>query len=159
MSAVRTRVSPITAYVRNLPQTYYLLNEVALMLGVHDRTLRVLNGDPETFRTLGPTSVVRFGKVTVYLYTPEDVEKLKKHFANRRKVEPAVKADGNPGRPRKYDAEQKKVRGKLYSRAHYYRQQLKKPDVAASPKRVREYNRKLKETQRELIAHERAFAR
>ena len=152
------RVAPVVAFVRSLPGDYYMLSEVSLLLGVNPRVLRNINSDQETFKTLGPSYITNFGKVQVYLYTKADVAKLKKWRQDRLTVLPATKKIAS-GRPRKWTNEERKHRAKLYSRLHYYRSQIKGVEVR-QPKdvarRVKEYQRLIKVTEKELKTHERS---
>ena len=76
-TAARTPgLSPITEMVRALPGDYYILREVADVLGVTARLLRRLRvSHPE----LGPAASMMKGSIRVYLYTPDDVTRLLEH--------------------------------------------------------------------------------
>jgi hypothetical protein len=123
-------LDPATRFVRSLDGEYYMLREAAAKLGVSDRTLRNLlqgkvGGDPNAF---GPSYKVNFGKITIYLYTKEDIEKIRKHLEERRQVLPNEGGVRPPGRPVKWTDEQRRERQRLYSAQHYYRRRLAEAD-------------------------------
>jgi len=71
--------SPIVQYVRSLPQEFLLAREVAMELNVALTLLNYLARDPE--RGLGPTHQAAYGSLTLRLYTPERLEKIRAHLA------------------------------------------------------------------------------
>lgn len=74
------RVSPADKLISKLDGTYYKMSEVSEILGISTRVLRRLLKDP----TLSaPSLVYRKGKLFIYLYTPEDVEDLRRRFASK----------------------------------------------------------------------------
>lgn len=65
--------SPTVRFVRSLPGEYYMVSEAAKMIGVSPHTLRQYVSDPN----LSPTKCANFGKVRIYLYTMEDIQKYR----------------------------------------------------------------------------------
>lgn len=121
------RIAPSVQFVRSLEGTYYLLREAAELLGVSHRTLRTyLNGPDKDL--LGPSFCTYLGKIKIYLYTDDDIERLRKHFEEQKVVYPAT--DPGPtytkGRPPKWTEEQRKIRQRKFSQVHYYKTQADK---------------------------------
>lgn len=152
------RVAPVIQFVRSLDGEYYTLQEAADIIGINSRVLRNLNSDPATFKTLGPSYITNFGKVQVYLYTKADIASIKQWRKDRLRVVPATaKIITNAGRPTIWTAEERKYRHKLYSRANYYRSQLKAVEASRPPgvtKKIKEYKALIKSTMKELKDHE-----
>ena len=71
-------VSPAARLVSSLDGQYYLLSEVAQILGKSEMTLRraMYQG-----RVKAPTKEAWLGKMKVYLYTVEDIRELQEYFA------------------------------------------------------------------------------
>lgn len=115
------RLAPSVRFVRSLEGHYYLLREAAQMLGVSHRTLRNFNAaDPEK---LGPGFYAYLGKIKIYLYTDDDIARLRKHLDEQKIVYSA----GEPGpaqakgRPAKWSKEQRQARQRKFSQIHYYK--------------------------------------
>src|SRR6266571_4438645 len=79
------RLDPSTKFVRSLDGEYYLLREVAQMLGVNHRVLRKLNDETDD---LGPSFFTMFGRVKIYLYTKDDINALGEYLNARRTIYP-----------------------------------------------------------------------
>lgn len=122
-----TRIDPFTRFVRELDGEYYLLREAATLLQVNHRVLREINSD-ESRKEYWPSFFTYMGKIKLYLYTDDDVAKLRQYFEERRAVYPISENPPNKkmGRPAQYTAEQKKIRQRLYSQAHYYKKMARK---------------------------------
>lgn len=73
--------SPAMAYVRSLGMNAIVASEVAETLGVSTNLVRKWVKDPEI---KAPTYEVPYGKNKIYLFTPEDVEELRKIVAAQR---------------------------------------------------------------------------
>lgn len=71
-------VSPAARLVSNLDGQYYLLSEVAEILGKDPMTLRraMYNN-----RVKAPSYEVWEGKMKVYAYTADDIQELREYFA------------------------------------------------------------------------------
>lgn len=108
---------PVTRFVRSLPGEFFTLNEVAGHLDVSPRSVRRLIGHRED--GLGPARTGHLGKVTVYLYTAANVERLQHHFALRRHANPPGKAP--IGRPRLWNAAEYADRHARHVRAYHWR--------------------------------------
>lgn len=146
-------LDPSTRFVRSLDGEYYKLTEAAEQLGVSDRTLRnFLQGkvgdDPNV---LGPSFKVMFGKIPIYLYTKEDITRIREHLQARREVLPN---DGRVrslmGRPSKWTAEQKARRQRLYSAAHYWRRRAVELDGEGDKKGAKAARDRVKAIKKEL---------
>lgn len=126
MSAERApAMDPTTRFVRSLDGNFFMVREAALMLGVSHRTLRRLIKDDDTpGKSLGPSYLVNFGKVPVYLYTVEDVERIRKHLNNAKQVLPREGVARLAGRPPKWTKDERTKRQRLYVRANYYRARI-----------------------------------
>jgi|694.fasta_scaffold04974_32 DNA-binding transcriptional MerR regulator len=110
--------SPTVRFVRSLPGEYYMVSEAAKMIGVSPHTLRQYVSDPN----LSPTKCANFGKVRIYLYTMEDIQKIQNELNERRKVvDFNGERMGKPsGRPSKFSKEEAAHRKRLYAQRYYY---------------------------------------
>lgn len=114
-----SKMDPSTRFVRELDGDYFMLREAAEMLDVPQRRLRdFIKDDPEN---LGPSFCAMFGKIKIYLYTKDDIETIRQHLQDQKKVYRNKDKPGAGGRPRLWTDEQRKERQRLYSQAHYYR--------------------------------------
>lgn len=148
-------IDPATRYVRSLPGNYFMLKEVSEMVGVSQYVLRKLIQDEDAGEAkapgLTPSKYAPMGNNKIYLYTREDVENLRAHFANRRRV---VEIDGpinRGGRPPIYTREERRERNRLHSQAWYYRKRAEKlldagkeAEAAQALTRYNEINEELK---------------
>jgi len=98
-----------------------MVREAAELLGVGHTTLRSLLKEEED---LGPSYCAYFGKVKIYLYTKEDVEKIGAYLKERKKIYRNTGRAKAPGRPRKWSDEERAQRGKLYSKSNYYHKRM-----------------------------------
>lgn len=98
------RVSPVTLFVRSLGD-YYTSKEVAEKLNVSVSLVRKLAREGATS---APSYVAEMGHTTMSLYTPEDIETLRKHLVNRNRVRSVkdVPGHGNPNAPTPMDEEE-----------------------------------------------------
>lgn len=151
-------MDPATRLVRSLEGEYYKLSEAAEMLGVPESTLRALikdaseGGDPDG----APRQYIPFGQMMIYLYTTEDIQRIKEVLARR--STPAPFAMVLPGRPARYSPEERAARTKLSARAWYYRNRIdtltrKGPEenkvaITSAKRKLREINAELKRTER-----------
>lgn len=69
---------PLVRYVRSLEGEYYLIREVAEMLGCSMRRLEWLRG--HTDPPLGATHRAQYGGTVVHLYTPERIEAISEYL-------------------------------------------------------------------------------
>ena len=103
-------ISPLIAYVRGLPGSFYLKGEVADALDVAPNTLRRLAvRDPER---LGPSREVFYGRIRVALYDQNTVDVLHAYLRAHR---------SRRGRPRLWDDQQRRARRNTHGAAGYYR--------------------------------------
>jgi hypothetical protein len=70
--------SPAARLVSGLDGQYYLVTEVAEMLGKDPMTIRRAMYSK---KVKAPSFEVKQGKMKVYLYTPEDIQELREHFS------------------------------------------------------------------------------
>lgn len=84
------RMSPVTMYVRNLSRqmgkTFYTANEVAIFLGVSVQAIRKYGKNQVCGKDVAPSFRAHQGKMTVYLYTEDDVDALRQYLGNRNGV-------------------------------------------------------------------------
>lgn len=97
-------LNPVARWVRSLPQECYLATEVADALGVVVGTIRRLGREHP--QELGPSYRGYKGEQPVYLYTPEDVERLRVYLEKVATVMPFRQA-GQRGRPQLWTDEQR----------------------------------------------------
>lgn len=87
-------VSPADRLISSLEGTYFKLTEVADLLGKSEITLRRLI---KKNVVKAPSFQIRQGENLYYLYTPDDVEELRKYYGNMQKVEPRVESRSKAG--------------------------------------------------------------
>lgn len=120
------RIAPSVRFVRSLEGKYHLLREASELLGVSHRTLRNFNTSDPT--NLGPSFYTYLGKIKIYLYTDDDIERLRKHLSAQKIVYPS--SDPGPmhnnGRPAKWTPSQRKARQRMFSQVHYYKNMAEK---------------------------------
>jgi hypothetical protein len=75
------RKSPADQLLDDLEGDFSKLTDVAREVGVHPETLRRLC---RTDKVNAPSHAVQQGGMTMYLFTPEDVDELKSYFARGR---------------------------------------------------------------------------
>lgn len=137
-------MDPATRFVRSLPGEYFMTREAAAMLGVPRRRLdEYVASYPDE---LGPSFCTFFGKLKIYLYTQEDIERIRAHLTNVRRVFPP-RTPGAGGRPRKWTDEERKERQRLYAKRHYYHRRI---EESIGPEDKAHYQNKLSEVQRLL---------
>lgn len=158
MTTIKKPMDPATRLVRSLEGEYYKLSEAAEMLDVPESTLRALikdaseGGDPDG----APRQYIPFGKMMIYLYSPEDIDRIKGVLAKR--VTPTPFTMVLPGRPPRYSPEERTARTKLSARAWYYRNRIEKltrqgPEenkvaINSAKRKLREINAELKRTEK-----------
>ena len=93
-----TKASPAEEYVRNLNGEYYLLGEVAEIVGVAKNTLRrLIKADPPVVQA--PTFTANLGKMSFYVFSKDDITEIRNYYAS--KYEDFQAGSGLPvGRPR-----------------------------------------------------------
>lgn len=70
-------VSPIDREIEKLEGTYYKLSEVARKIGRSESSIRKLVRNQEL---AVPSKTLVIGRVHTYLFTPEDVKLISKHY-------------------------------------------------------------------------------
>jgi excisionase family DNA binding protein len=91
-----TKASPAETYVRSLNGEYYLLGEVAEILGVAKNTLRRL---VKSGNINAPSFTANLGKMSFYVFSKADLEEIREYYQS--KYEDFSKGEGLPvGRPR-----------------------------------------------------------
>ena len=146
-------LDPATRLVRSLEGEYFKLSEAAEILGVPESTLRALikdaseGGDPDG----APKQYIPFGKIPIYLYTHEDIDRIREVLTKRRSASPVPFDMVLNGRPPRYTPEERAVRTKLSARAWYYRNRIARLEAGDAPKAAAAAaKRKLKEINDEL---------
>jgi hypothetical protein len=142
-------LDPATAFVRSLEGTFYMVREAAEILGVNHRTLRNFNEGDEP--DLKPSFIAYLGKVKIYLYTEDDLAKLKEHFDSRRKVFPNDDtASKVTGRPARFTKDDRKERQKLFSKSHYYGKRAGEEESKGNYKKAASYLAKQRQVKKRL---------
>lgn len=77
--------TPAVAYVKSINPDYCTISEAAESLDVSVSTLRNWMRDPH-HPTEAPSLKAQFGRMTIYVYTPEDIDALRDWMASRRGV-------------------------------------------------------------------------
>jgi transposase-like protein len=120
-------IDPVSAFVRTLDGDYYLVREAAEALGISQHQLRRAIKHEQT--GMLPSHGVMIGKMKVYLYTIEDIERMRDIIAQQRAVSDYEsikdKKSGRGGRPAVYTPEERAQRARLYSRACYWKNRIK----------------------------------
>lgn len=76
-----SRLSPADRLVSELDGEFYKLSEVAEIVGVSQMTLRrLLHND----KIDAPSYQIKRGKMTIYVYTPEDIQEIKRYYQSSR---------------------------------------------------------------------------
>ena len=145
-------VDPATRFVRSLPGDYFMLREAAELTGASPYTLRKLIANNE--EGLTPSKWAWFGKVKIYLYTREDIDRLHEHFAHTRQVydHDGVQAKRQGGRPATFTKEERVTRNRLHSMRWYYRKREQKLKDRGDLEGSRQAGTKADEIDKELEA-------
>lgn len=115
-------MDPSTRFVRSLDGDYLMLRETAVTLGVSSQFLRKAIRDDRVEYL--PSKSVWFGKVKIYLYTRQDLDRMRKALEESRIVFDHDGQMRRPGRPRRFTKDEAKERQRLFSRAYYYRKKI-----------------------------------
>lgn len=120
-------LNPSARFVRSLDGEYWMMREAAEVLRVSTITLRRLMKDDETEdKVWSPSFCAYFGRVKIYLYTRDDIERIdqllkgKGRLARDRPVKPR-----GAGRPQMWTNKQSKELQRLYSKQFYYRRRVR----------------------------------
>ena len=146
------RIDPATRFVRRLDGDFLKLQEAADLLGVSKRTLRnFIRKKREGFQ---PSHIGYMGKLGIYLYSEEDVERIRQLLDDRYKIR-TNEGQGPMGRPAVYTTEERVIRQRQYSMAHYYRKRYeslvaegKAEKAEAARVKMEEYENLLKEAKK-----------
>ena len=74
------KASPAEVYVRALKGEYYLLGEVAEIVGVAKNTLRRLI---KTDNVKAPSHTANLGKMSFYVFNKKDVEEIRNYYQGK----------------------------------------------------------------------------
>lgn len=81
-----SRKSPATLILESLEGEFLTMRQMAERIGVHTETMRRLckavdnDGNP---KVKAPSKAVQTGDMTIYLFTPEDVEEIEEYFTKK----------------------------------------------------------------------------
>lgn len=114
---------PVTRFVRSLPGDYFMLREAAHACDVSQFTLRKFIA--ENVVECLPSKVTQFGKIRVYLYTREDIQRIQEYLSHQNVVLDFNGPAKKMGRPALYTKEQMDERKKLYTKRWYWRNRAK----------------------------------
>lgn len=124
-----------------------MVTEVAQNLGVSAFTVRKwLTGDDEQ---LWPSRTVMFGRVQVYLYTQQDIERMRARLEERRTQAYTGKRVGGMGRPRTYSDEARIRRNRLQSRRYYWKLRYEEAVFNGDVTLINKAEKKIKEIDRD----------
>ena len=143
-------MDPSTRFVRSLDGDFLMLRETAETLGVSSQFLRKAIRDDRVEYL--PSKSVWFGKVKIYLYTRQDLDRMRKALEQSRVVFDHDGQMRRPGRPRRFTKEQAKERQRLFSRAYYYRKKLDKmkKEQLSETEQYKKAQTRLREIERKL---------
>lgn len=142
----KAAVSPIIKYVRSIEGNYMTLAEVARALNVVEETLRLWRKrDPERF---GPSLMTHFGDVPVYLYSLDDLERVRRNAKER--------GIAKCGRPRLWTVREGQARQRRMTRVSYLRARAKVLRAEGESARAGEMERKARDMNRALQSESKA---
>lgn len=95
-----------------------MVSEASAYLGISPYFLRKWIAEDKA--GFGPSRKVMFGPTQIYLYTEEDLGRIKINFEKERTVSEFTGGTGK-GRPRLYTKVEARKRGRLQSRRYYWR--------------------------------------
>jgi hypothetical protein len=75
------RISPADRLISELDGIFYKLTEAAEIVGVSSMSLRRLLKNPDV---KAPTYQIERGKMTVYIYTEQDIQELTDYYSKSR---------------------------------------------------------------------------
>lgn len=111
-------MSPVTAFVRTAGGNYVTTNEAAVLIGTTTASLRYwMSQDWDNY---GPRNQTDFGKVTVYLWSPEDIARVRATYDRARAAQPG-RFMGRPGVVRLWSDLERLDRSRRTARATYHR--------------------------------------
>jgi len=125
-----------------------MLREAAESLDLSPHTLRKYIANDAA--GLKPSKSVMFGKIEVYLYTREDLDRMRNVIDNR----VTVRDYAGGGRPSKYSLQQRKDRARLFSRRHYWKRVRDRAAFFEDIERYREAKKEVEDINKELKENE-----
>lgn len=97
------RLPPATSFVRQLEaehgERFFLLSEVANLVGVQQQTLRRLIRHPDK-KVNAPSFKGHQGKMPIYVFTQADVDEIKEYYSRRYEGFYANNSPRGRGRPK-----------------------------------------------------------
>jgi transposase len=131
-------MDPATRAVRSIPGGYFLLREAAEMLGVSTQKIRKLIKTPELGLT--PKMQTHQGKSTIYLYTQDDVDRIRQYLVEQSTPVPFTGEQMAGGRPRRFSDDQRKVRARLKTKRYYWQGKLDEAKKAKDKEAIAKAN-------------------
>lgn len=129
-------VDPVTRFVRSLDGDFYTLREIANHLGVSVNSMRTLARKHPA--ELGPSFAVMFGRLKVFLYTAEDLDRVVEHQQRRKAIHPDLDdLAAGPGRPVLWSNEENRRRHQGHSAVYYWRRRAEVLHAAGKPEQAR----------------------
>lgn len=107
---------PLVRYVHSMKEELYLAREAALSLGCSVATLGGI-AKRYPYEGLGPSFNTTYGQWALRLYTPEQIEKIRKFRADRFTL--LGKRRRRPGRTRLWSPEESHARARAADRVRY----------------------------------------
>lgn len=149
-----SNLDPVSAFVRSLDGEYYLVREAAEAMGVSQHYLR--RSIKQEVEGMLPSHGVMIGKMKVYLYTMDDIHRMRKLIAERKKVSDfeTIKDSegGRGGRPTVYTKEERVERARLYSRACYWKNRVKHADAINNDAMKKRAEKELGKLEKEILS-------
>lgn len=81
-----SRKSPATIILESLDGEFLTMRQMAERIGVHTETMRRLckaKDSEGNFKVQAPSKAVQTGDMTIYLFTPEDVQEIEEYFTKK----------------------------------------------------------------------------
>ena len=118
---MKRKISPTTRLLRGIAGEFYIVREVAEKTGISETMIRksIRSGVVEMM----PSKTTANGKI--YLFTPEDIERMSKYYAEKNAPKDFEHGSHRFGRPRKFTDEERVERSRLHSQANYWKRRYK----------------------------------
>lgn len=118
---MKKKISPTTRLLRGVAGEFYIVREVAEKTGISETAIRksIRSGVVEMM----PSKTTANGKI--YLFTPEDIERMSKYYAEKNAPKDFDHESHRFGRPRKFTDEERIERSRLHSQKNYWKRKIK----------------------------------
>ena len=122
---MKRKISPTTRLLRGVAGEFYIVREVAEKTGISETAIRksIRSGVVEMM----PSKTTANGKI--YLFTPEDIERMSKYYAEKNAPKDFDHGSHRFGRPRKFTDEERIERSRLHSQGNYWKRKIKEANT------------------------------